>query len=505
MTIKEVEELAEMPRANIRFYEAEGLLTPTRSANGYRDYSEEDLLVLKKIKLLRSLHMSLEEIKALHTGQQELSVVLEQQIKKLSVDKEDLDKAQTVCETMYRDGSEYESLDAEKYLQNLKNEVSNYTFLQEEQNCEEKPYWDAKEANEDILENVQSPGRRYFARALDQVFYYMLWNCFLMLVLDTSLASRSEGASRLDPFVIMLFTLVLEPLQLTLFGTTLGKWILGLHVWHNDDRKLTFKEAFTRTFQVLFYGMAFNLPGFNWWRLYKSFMVCAGPENLEWEYDTRLILKDEKKRRIFAFITAHVLIIGMVFVADAVAQTPMHRGELTVSQFCENYRRLAEYHGVQSGYILDDNGIWQQKKNNDGHVIIYLFEYGAPSEFIFETDADGKIQKISFIMEEYVGKIPSDEDRRTIARDQIQRQMELATLAFVGAKNEFSQFSFAREKMIETITSNVFSDYSFTEAKVNVNCDVEYEGYSLVENEFLMCGSNQMASFTMKFSMTNQE
>lgn len=77
MTIKEIEELAEMPRANIRFYEAEGLLSPARSVNGYRDYSQKDLSVLKKIKLLRSLHMSLEEIKSLHTGQKELSVVLE--------------------------------------------------------------------------------------------------------------------------------------------------------------------------------------------------------------------------------------------------------------------------------------------------------------------------------------------------------------------------------------------------------------------------------------------
>ena len=52
MTIKEIEELAGMPRANIRYYEAEGLLSPVRSENGYRDYSEEDLSILKKIKLL---------------------------------------------------------------------------------------------------------------------------------------------------------------------------------------------------------------------------------------------------------------------------------------------------------------------------------------------------------------------------------------------------------------------------------------------------------------------
>ncbi len=45
MTIKEIEELSGMTRANIRFYEAEGLLAPVRGQNGYRDYAEEDLIL----------------------------------------------------------------------------------------------------------------------------------------------------------------------------------------------------------------------------------------------------------------------------------------------------------------------------------------------------------------------------------------------------------------------------------------------------------------------------
>ena len=40
MTSKEMEARSGVPRANIRYYEAEGLLAPARSGNGYRDYSE---------------------------------------------------------------------------------------------------------------------------------------------------------------------------------------------------------------------------------------------------------------------------------------------------------------------------------------------------------------------------------------------------------------------------------------------------------------------------------
>ena len=65
MTVKEVEQLTGMTRANIRYYEMEGLMVPKRNANGHREYSESDVEELNKIKLLRMLYISIEEIKKL--------------------------------------------------------------------------------------------------------------------------------------------------------------------------------------------------------------------------------------------------------------------------------------------------------------------------------------------------------------------------------------------------------------------------------------------------------
>ena len=42
MNIAEAERRTGLSRANIRFYEKEGLLTPTRGENGYRDYTEDN-------------------------------------------------------------------------------------------------------------------------------------------------------------------------------------------------------------------------------------------------------------------------------------------------------------------------------------------------------------------------------------------------------------------------------------------------------------------------------
>ena len=61
MNIKEIEERSGLTRANIRYYEQEGLLAPARRENKYRDYSEEDLETLLRIALLRNLGFSLDE------------------------------------------------------------------------------------------------------------------------------------------------------------------------------------------------------------------------------------------------------------------------------------------------------------------------------------------------------------------------------------------------------------------------------------------------------------
>ena len=53
-----MEEKSGLSRANIRYYEQEGLLAPTRLDNGYRDYSDADLVALQKVQLLRQLGLT---------------------------------------------------------------------------------------------------------------------------------------------------------------------------------------------------------------------------------------------------------------------------------------------------------------------------------------------------------------------------------------------------------------------------------------------------------------
>ena len=67
MRIKEIEKRTGISSPNIRFYEAEGLISPVRNKeNNYREYSEEDLSRLEQIKTLRLLGVPIGDIKVIY-------------------------------------------------------------------------------------------------------------------------------------------------------------------------------------------------------------------------------------------------------------------------------------------------------------------------------------------------------------------------------------------------------------------------------------------------------
>ncbi|MEY8230972.1 MerR family transcriptional regulator [Oscillospiraceae bacterium 50-16] len=69
MKINEVEAQVGITKKNIRFYEEQGLLSPRRnSENGYRDYEEAEVAILRQIKLMRKLGVPLEEIRRMQAG-----------------------------------------------------------------------------------------------------------------------------------------------------------------------------------------------------------------------------------------------------------------------------------------------------------------------------------------------------------------------------------------------------------------------------------------------------
>ena len=112
MNINELERLTGITRQNIRFYEKKGLLHPMRnSENNYREYSQEDLITLKKIKLLRRLDVSLEDIHKILSTEVPLHTILEQHLKELQARQQKLKACIDVCKDLLETDTESLNLD----------------------------------------------------------------------------------------------------------------------------------------------------------------------------------------------------------------------------------------------------------------------------------------------------------------------------------------------------------------------------------------------------------
>ena len=160
MNIAEVERRTGLTRANIRFYEKEGLVAPARSANGYRDYTEADVETLRKVRLLRQLRLSVADIRAVQAGERPLPEAAAKQLDVLEQDIREGQQAYAACRAICDDRAEWDGLDVDKYL--------SISVL--------PSYAVAAPGEQDRIPPAGCPWRRYFARSLDLSLYGLIWS-----------------------------------------------------------------------------------------------------------------------------------------------------------------------------------------------------------------------------------------------------------------------------------------------------------------------------------------
>ena len=229
MNVQEVERETGLTRANIRFYEKQGLLRPNRKANGYRDYSSDDVNALLKIKLMRELDVSIEEIDKLQREERNLSSVIEERAESIDEERGNLSDAKIVCQSIGEDGITFRELEAEKYLEELEQ-------LAKERGAENAGQFRRKQ---DILRETLHPWRRYFARMIDGDIYIIAISVFfyLMFHIEDSIASIVFLT-----VLGMAAMIIVESVLLSCFGTTAGKWLFGIRVLSKDGKRLTWRR-----------------------------------------------------------------------------------------------------------------------------------------------------------------------------------------------------------------------------------------------------------------------
>ena len=157
MRISEVAKLTGLNVSGIRFYERKGLLTPERETESkYRDYTQEDVVLMKKILLYRKMGLSVDTIYLLLQGQADQRTVLQRQKSQLHSQVEELKGAMELCELVMKE----ENLEGEKLDQYL-----NYVHAEEKKGTR---FAQAEELVEDLAGYTQ-----------EAVFHYDPWFAWL--------------------------------------------------------------------------------------------------------------------------------------------------------------------------------------------------------------------------------------------------------------------------------------------------------------------------------------
>lgn len=121
MKINQAAELAGITSKNIRFYEDQGLITPARnSSNGYREYSMEDVEQLCRIKLLRMLGISCENIRRLQSCELDFDRCMDEHVAELEKTAGNIGHMKTMCILLRNEADTLSEIKASVYLEKMK-------------------------------------------------------------------------------------------------------------------------------------------------------------------------------------------------------------------------------------------------------------------------------------------------------------------------------------------------------------------------------------------------
>ena len=377
MNIKEIEERSGLTRANIRYYEQEGLLAPARRENKYRDYSEEDLETLLRIALLRSLGFSLEEIRRLQSGEADFAAAMRERSAALESEGQRLLAARNVCDAISREVTSYSALQPEAYLHSFES--------------------DKTAERRDIVE--PHPWRRYFARAIDLTLVGLMVSFVQYVLLHRNYTTVSRWEDIICALIGWGLLLLLEPLLLARFGTTAGKWCMGITVTRSDGERLSYSEALNRTALVWFYGAGLGISIVELVCNYRSYRRYMNGEELAWESGS-IERFDERGtgRMVLLYAASTALSLALTLAMGLSAALPPNRGELTVAEFAENVNFYRGYFDYGQRWTLDSSGGWVENEYEYENVS-YFGGGGAPAPFTYTVE-DGVLRAVHWAYSE---------------------------------------------------------------------------------------------------------
>lgn len=471
---------------------------------------QQNNVASRKLLLLRTLGISETAIESLQNGTAELGDVMKARIAESTADERDVTQCAIVCQNIKMDGASYEELDPEPYLERIASMkatggmfADDPRYIARDQLSEiNKPVSDPTPGSSEpggftsdpsepfrsspigpasvagakpiIVSIFPHPVIRGLARFVDMMIYILIANLLFRFVLKTepvtitALTSSGVGAIAIWwQFLIYVMMFTLEPVMLHLFGTTPGKLIFGLKLYAGDGSKLTWKQAFTRSFRLFRFGFGFCIPFYSFIRICVSLIACSRRQPLAWDLEIRYTAP--QKKRVYA-IPLVILVIMLISTIDtlssSIAEIPKNDLPLTVEQFEENCAHVVQYDSI----VFSDVPDYSIEYDGSGHVKSVSYEVSLSNE--------------EYIYEKYYA-------------------MFVAFLAFVGPSPEADLVSL-NPTIVHTLFDNCFAEYSIDYAGFRISNTVEMIGYSrnVLQNYLYRSADSDVHTYHQVFTIT---
>ncbi len=142
MQINEIEKLVGITKKNVRFYEQQGLLFPSRkNENRYRQYTQDDVKRLLQIKLLRKINVPIEEIRSVLGNEQTLELCLMRHSQNLQDKQSTIERSLMLCKSISDSNKNIEQLSAKDYLDQIEQlELKGVRFMNINKNDKAKKF-----------------------------------------------------------------------------------------------------------------------------------------------------------------------------------------------------------------------------------------------------------------------------------------------------------------------------------------------------------------------------
>ena len=162
--------------------------------------------------------------------------------------------------------------------------------------------------------NIISPWARYLAKMID---YWLFYWVFVLMIYMFNFQFFSNWDGYHFYFLVIAIGIIIESILISNFGTTPGKWLLGISIRNYCENKISFWQSLKRGLLVFTVGMGASIPFVNIVTLFVSYSQLKEQGFTYW--DSLLMTKvAQKPIKIVQWVIAWSILSGLISLGSHV-------------------------------------------------------------------------------------------------------------------------------------------------------------------------------------------